>query len=149
MERQSHEDLAHVATLYGDAPRHEPMSREERLRRWAWLLKQHPDRTLETLYETEFESAEVRDAMRADGTAISVAFEDPLLRADGLADDTYGEAKRFFDLPDGELHRVVCYCYNGTHARAGMAAWRLEDYMRSLTQTGWLHRVLRALSPRL
>jgi hypothetical protein len=35
--------------------------------------------------------------------------ETPLLRAAGLENDTYGEAKRFFELSDGQLHRIVCY----------------------------------------
>jgi hypothetical protein len=49
--------------------------------------------------------------MRGDGSPISVAFEDPVLRAAGLENDNYGEAKRFFELTDGQLHEIICYCH--------------------------------------
>jgi hypothetical protein len=45
----------------------------------------------------------VRDALRATDSPISVAFADPILRAAGLKDDTYGEAERFFEITDGDV----------------------------------------------
>ena len=42
-----------------------------------------------------------------------MAFNDPVLRAAGLRDDSYGEAKRFFELTDRQLHWLVCYCHYG------------------------------------
>ena len=50
---------------------------------------------------------------RGDDTPLSIAFADPVLRAEGLADDSYGAAKRFFGLSDGQLHYVVCSCHCG------------------------------------
>ena len=44
------------------------------------------------------------DEMRGDDTPISLAFRNPVLRASGMTNDTYGEAKRFFELSDGQLH---------------------------------------------
>ncbi|MDP9812634.1 hypothetical protein J2W42_005504 [Rhizobium tibeticum] len=52
------------------------------------------------------------DAKR--GFPIAVAYEDAVFRAEGLSDDTYGEAKRFFELSDWQLHRFVCSCHSGT-----------------------------------
>ena len=45
-----------------------------------------------------------------------------LLRAAGLEDDTYGEAKRFFELSDRQLHKIVCFCHFGTALSAGETA---------------------------
>jgi hypothetical protein len=55
----------------------------------------------------------VRDALRGIDSPISVAFADPILRAAGPEDDTYGEAKRFFEITEGELHDVLCFCHHG------------------------------------
>jgi hypothetical protein len=99
-----------------------PLTRGERLARWAVLLEQTPDQRLSTLPETEYQPARVRDAMRSAGSPITVAFEDPMLRAEGLQNDTYGEAKRFFELTDWELHQLVCSCNSGATVRAEAAA---------------------------
>jgi hypothetical protein len=63
--------------------------------------------------------------MREDDSPISVAFSDPVLRFQGMADDTYGEAKRFFDLTDRELHHILCHCHVGDTMSAGAAAARI------------------------
>jgi hypothetical protein len=60
--------------------------------------------------------------MRMDGSPISIAFNDDILRKEGLADDSYGEAKRFFDLKDDQLHEIVCYCHVGLAMQASRAA---------------------------
>jgi hypothetical protein len=64
--------------------------------------------------------------MRRDNSPFSVAFADPILRGEGLKNDTYGEAKRFFGLSDEELHHIVCYCHLGNSMRAGTAAGRVR-----------------------
>jgi hypothetical protein len=60
--------------------------------------------------------------MRGDSSPISVAFEDPVLRATGLESDSYGEAKRFFELSDRQLHEIICYCHFGRTVNAATAA---------------------------
>ena len=60
--------------------------------------------------------------MRDDGSPISVAFEDPVLRVAGLENDNYGEAKRFFELTDRQLHEIICYCHFGATVSAVTAA---------------------------
>ncbi|MGF6174806.1 hypothetical protein [Ensifer sp. 4252] len=98
------------------------MSRKDRLERWAALLEQIPQQLLSTIFETEYRPVEVRDTLRSDNSPISVAFADTALRSAGLASDTYGEAKRFFELSDGQLHEVICYCHFGTTVSAATAA---------------------------
>jgi hypothetical protein len=119
-----HHELTQLKAL-GRVDREYPgqvLSRAERLERWTELLEQNPERLLTTLHETEFKPAAVRAVMRCDNSAISVAFSDPLLRSAGLKNDTYGEAKRFFELSDGQLHRIVCFCHFGMTASASSTA---------------------------
>lgn len=113
--------LQMLANVGRDYPRQD-LSQEERLVRWTELLERDPERILTTLHETEFKSASVRAVMRCDNSAISVAYSDPLLRTAGLENDTYGEAKKFFELSDSELHRIVCFCHFGMTVSAGRTA---------------------------
>jgi hypothetical protein len=124
-----HHELTQLQTLakVGRDYPGQVLSREKRLLRWTELLEGNPERLLSTLQETEFKPASVRAAMRCDNSAISVAFNDPLLRAAGLGNDTYGEAKRFFELSDGQLHRIVCYCHFGMT----VSAERTARYIRT------------------
>ena len=115
------EQLQSVAEVDQDYP-HQAMSRDGRLERWAQLLEQKPERRLATLHETEYQPARERTAMRSTGSPISVAFEDSIFRAGGLKDDSYGEAKRFFELSDRQLHKITCYCHFGATVSAAMAA---------------------------
>lgn len=121
MKHQALEQLQIVAKVDQDYPR-QAMSRSERLERWAELLEQDPNRRLSTLLQTEYQPVRARAAMRGDSSPISVAFEDPVLRAAGLENDSYGEAKRFFELTDRQLHEVICYCHFGATVKAATAA---------------------------
>jgi predicted acyl esterase len=121
MKHHALEQLQIVAEVDQDYPR-QTMSRSERLERWAQLLERNPDRRLATLHQTENQPAWARAAMREYGSPISVAFEDPVLRAAGLENDSYGEARRFFELTDRQLHEVICYCHFGAMVNAATAA---------------------------
>jgi hypothetical protein len=70
-----------------------PLARRDRLARWAELLDEGPRRQLATLAGTEYEAGEDRALLRRPNSPFSVAFADPLLRATGLKNDTYGEAQ--------------------------------------------------------
>lgn len=121
MKHQTLEELYKVAEVSEDGSR-PAMTRSERLERWAQLLEAQPKRHLNTLHETEYQPLSNRVVMRSDNSPISVAFGDPLLRAAGLRGDSYGEAKRFFELGDAELHDIVCYCHYGEMVSATTAA---------------------------
>jgi len=124
MEYKTTDELQRIAERHGEAAAG-TMSREQRLQRWVELLRAQAGRTLRTLHGTEYQPPEVRDAMREDDSPISVAFADPILRLQGLRDDTYGEAKRFFDLKDREMHHILCYCHLGASMTAESAAARI------------------------
>lgn len=142
MKHHTREQLQVFAQIEPDV-RPLNMSHSERLERWAELLEQSPTRHLATLYETEHQSAAVRDTLRSDGSPISVAFNDPMLRVAGLEDDTYGEALRFFGLRDWQLHGVICYCHFGATVHAATAAGLVRSIL-SGERSGLLAR-MRAL----
>ncbi len=58
------------------------MSKQKRLERWAEVLELAPQRELRSLYETEYTSRRRRYALRADDSPLTVAFKDPVLRAE-------------------------------------------------------------------
>jgi hypothetical protein len=99
------------------------MDRAQRLDRWSKLLERDANRSLIALAGTEYRPPRERDAMRSDGSPLSVAFEDSILREEGLQNDTYGEAKRFFEVSDEQLHEIVCYCHVGERMMASRAAY--------------------------
>jgi hypothetical protein len=121
MQHQTLENLRKIAEVQPDkgAPL---LTRTERLTRWAELLERQPDLRLQTLHGTEYRPVEIRETMRNDHSPISIAFADPVLRAAGLEGDTYGDAKRFFEISDWQLHEVVCYCHFGDSMKASTAA---------------------------
>ena len=139
MKHQTLEQLQIVAAVDQGYLRH-TMSRGERLERWAELLERNPDRRLSTLHQTEYQPVRARGAMRGDGSPISVAFEDPVLRAAGLENDNYGEAKRFFELTDRQLHEIICYCHFGATVTAATAARHIRA-VRTRRQPGMFARL--------
>jgi hypothetical protein len=101
------------------------MSKRERLQRWAEVLEQNGG-TLRSLYETEFVPYRRRRTMREDNSPLTVAFEDPVLRGQGLKGDTYGDAIDFFELSNADAHRILCYCHAGHTISARMVGERVR-----------------------
>ena len=89
-----------------------PLSRQARLERWAEALARQPGR-LRAIPEVEHGDRRKRAARRADGSPLTVAYEDPVLRAAGLRGDTVGDAAAFFGLSHAQLHHLVCCCHHG------------------------------------
>ena len=105
-------------------PQH--LGRHQRLERWALALERLGDARLNTLRETEHQRYHERVLMREDNSPLTVALGDPVLRSAGLKDDTFGEAARFFDLSDWDLHGVLCYCHYGASVQASEVAARVR-----------------------
>ena len=97
MEHKPRVDLQAVADLSPVEGR-APMSREERLARWVEALELDPKRILRPLHEIEFTKKRERRAIRVDNSPLTIAYEDPVLRAEGLASDRLGDAMDFFEL---------------------------------------------------
>jgi len=65
--------------------------------------------------------------MRVDGSPLTVAFHDPVLRAEGLASDRLGDVMRYFALSDGQAHYAFCSCLSGRTMDAATCAQRLRN----------------------
>lgn len=119
------------------------MTVAERRARWAALLAEHPGRVL-TLDWIEYTPRANRAPLRGDNSAFAVAFADPVLRAAGLRDDTYGAIRDFFDLSHGQMHMLACRCHLGRSEWPTRTARRLQTMTeRQLTPrlarfVGWL-----------
>jgi hypothetical protein len=120
-----------------------PLTRIDRLARWAEALDRLEGAELNALLRTEHILRGELTNLRADNSPLAVAFEDPLLRIAGLRDDTYGEAKRFFDLSDHELHWIICSCHFGRAVAADTVAGRVRAILsRPAEPVGrWLMRL--------
>lgn len=123
MEYKRFDQLRGIAEVHA-AP--QTLTRPERLERWAALLERDPSRRLRSLGEIEFKSRAERDAMRSNDSPLTVAFEDPVLRADGLNSDTLGDAVAFFGLSDRQAHNLLCSCMNGWSMAADTTARRIR-----------------------
>ena len=88
------------------------LSRRGRLERWAEVLERQPAH-LRAIPDVEQGGRRERDARRVDHSPLTVAYEDPMLRAAGLRGDTIGDAAAFFGLSHAQLHHLVCYCHHG------------------------------------
>ena len=87
MEHKPFRDLSHVADLVPETPK-VSLTRRERLERWIEVLGHEPGRALNTLREIEHKPRDARRASRVDNSPLTVAYNDPVLRADGLASDS-------------------------------------------------------------
>ncbi|RWA84504.1 hypothetical protein [Mesorhizobium sp.] len=119
MKHQTLEELHAVAEVDAACS---VMTRSQRLEHWAALLERFPDRCLRALPGTEYMRLDVRDKAQGLESPLSIAFADPMLRAQGLRNETYGEARRFFELSDWQLHAIVCHCHVGATMKAGWVA---------------------------
>lgn len=135
MEHRKIQEIEHLADVERSTaqPR---MSKCERLERWAELLERQGGRRLRTLEGTEFGTRRERDQMRADGSPLTVAFQDPVLREEGLRSDRLGDALDFFGLSDAEAHHIFCHCYYGPTMSAHEVAARVRIAAAHSAQAG-------------
>jgi hypothetical protein len=117
-----------------------PLSRRERLERWADLLSRDPHRRLNALSRVEFSAERERALRRGENTPISVAVADPVLSAAGLQGDTLGDAQAFFELSAAEAHYLLCDCHFVGQMDAEGVAHRIRGLAASNSATSrrWL-----------
>jgi hypothetical protein len=123
MQYRTLEQTREVAVVHAAFRR--TMSREDRLERWAEVLERRGG-LIQALPATEFVPWRERRQMRADGSALSVALTDPVLRAAGLSGDRYEDGVAFFGLCDEEAHLIMCSCYAGETPSAMEVAARVR-----------------------
>jgi hypothetical protein len=128
------------------------LTREQRLQRWIEALAAQPNRLLRPLYEIEYCPPEDRRGTRADNSPLSVAYEDPVLRAQGLQSDRVGDCMDFFAITEHQMHYAFCSCHIGSSFKAKEAADRLRRLLpaKNIRQIarGVAHRIGEFLSGR-
>jgi len=122
MEHKTLDEIRDVADIQPSWLGSRPLTKCERLERWAEVLERQGGRRLKTLFEIEYLSRAERAALRANDSPLSVAFDDARLRAAGLAGDTVGDAVAFFEVSEMELHNILCFCHHGDTMSADAAA---------------------------
>lgn len=125
MEHRWRSQLDTLADVSEDRPIN--LTSKERLELWAECLDREPQRCLNTLGEIEFAPRSERPCMHSDNSPLTVAFDDPVLRATGLKSDTLGEAISFFGITEGDAHYILCSCMNGRTMTAAQAAQRVRS----------------------
>jgi hypothetical protein len=126
MEHKTLDEIRDVADIQPSWLGSRPLTKCERLERWAAVLERAGGRRLNTLVEIEYLPRAERAALRANDSPLSVAFGDGRLRAAGLAGDTIGDAVAFFEVSEMELHRILCFCHHGDTMSADAAAARVR-----------------------
>jgi hypothetical protein len=140
MKHQSPDQLREAATLV--AKKLATLTHKERLNRWADLLQQQPG-PIEALYRIEYLSEADRRAYRGgDNTALAIAFRDPVLRGDGLAGDTLGDAMDYFAMNDEEAHRLLCDCHYMGSLTGHSLAPRIRRFATAGGVLAWAGRIL-------
>ncbi|MHA6731408.1 hypothetical protein [Devosia sp. A369] len=114
----------------------QPMSRHERLTRWADALESHAG-PLNALRRIEYLSADEQRQYSGINTPLTVAFNEPSLSAEGLASDRLGDTMDFFGMTADEAHHLFCDChYMGSMTGAGLAR-RLRSYAEDRGPSVW------------
>jgi hypothetical protein len=126
MEHKSLDKLRDVADILPNWINTRPLSKSERLKCWAAALDREGGRQLNTLFQVEYAPAEKRTVLRADDSLLTVAYNDPRLRAEGLAGDTIGDATQFFGISERQMHDIVCFCHHGPTIAASTAAAQIR-----------------------
>ena len=129
MDHRSISELGESARVFPEqaaAPRWQ--RRRERLERWAELLDRQAG-TIRLFSSIEYRRPEQQALMRADRSPLTIAYEDPVFRSQGLRTDRLGDAIAFFDLSQGEAHYLLCDCH---YTRSAMDVGRIAKRVRSV-----------------
>lgn len=130
-----HQDLDRIKGVKSLDPLFVPqkkLSRTERLNRWAELLEGQNGRPLRALEDVEYVSPGVRRELRKDDSPLSIAYADPVLRADGLGSDRLGDAMDYFGMSERQAHWLLCDCHYGGRMTASEVSARVRDEARPL-----------------
>jgi hypothetical protein len=122
MEFKSIADLRSIAEITPAIP---TLTRAQKIALWVDALNRDPGRLLHPLPEIEWVAPAQRASLRVEGSPLTVAFNDPALRAAGLSSDKLGDGLAFFEMTEAEAHDTLCSCRYGRTMTAGAASKRI------------------------
>lgn len=128
MEQRSVESLRGIAEVHFAPPA--PLDRAQRLELWAKALERQGAAPVRLFHQLEFMPRSEWGPLRVEDSPLTVAFNDPVLRAAGLQSDRLGDAMAFFDLGERDTHRMLCSCMHGaamSGSRAGMIVRQIAN----------------------
>jgi hypothetical protein len=128
MEQRTIAEVAKSAQVFSTAETARAQ-RRERLERLARLLEEH-NGPVQMLTQIEYLRRAERLLLRRDGSPLTIAYRDPVFRAQGLAGDRLGDAMAFFALDDREAHHLFCDC----HYRTGVSSQVIATQVRAVAQ---------------
>jgi len=126
MEQRTIAEVAKSAQVFSTAETARAQ-RRERLERLARLLDEH-NGPVQMLTQIEYLRRTERLLLRRDGSPLTIAYKDPVFRAQGLAGDRLGDAMAFFSLDDREAHHLFCDC----HYRTGVSSNVIAEQVRAV-----------------
>ena len=86
------------------------MTRREKLLRFAAIVRSNRDRPFYLYHNLEGYNPEQLNSIGLGESAFAAAAADPILRDAGLTGNSVGDAQRFFELSQHELHEFSCNC---------------------------------------
>lgn len=137
MEHRTVEKIAEVAQIWGVKegrldPEPRWRRRRRRLLRFADLLERH-EGLLRLFSDMECFPRSYQLALRRSQSPIELALADPAFREEGLAGDSVGAAKSFFELSLAEAHAIFCDCrYGETLGRRAAPGGAVAQRVRSI-----------------
>ena len=118
MKHSTVDQLKTVATITQAPALSKRDVRRHRLLRLASLLDNHTG-PLKLFHGLEFLRDSTRVSLRCENSPFSIAFSDPILRADGLESDEFGQGIQFFGLSNDEAHHLLCDCHFPSRTPSG------------------------------
>jgi hypothetical protein len=126
MEHKQLDQLLSIADIQTSEPVSR-MTRPERIKRWIALLNKEPMRRLNALDEIEYMLPSDRPLARADDSPLTVAYNDPVFRREGLKSDRLGDVMALYKISEKEAHHAFCSCLGGHTMDSSAFARRLHD----------------------
>ncbi len=127
MQYKSLEEVRSAATVLSvpSSAQERRRQRRARLERFAAVLEQHAGH-INLFSRVEYLSAAERAPLWVENSPLTIAYRDPVLRAQGLAGDRMGDAVEFFDLSAREVHHFLCDCHVAGPITSRMTAARVR-----------------------
>jgi hypothetical protein len=136
MRHRTLDEVTQVATITSVQAPSSREVRRERLRRLATVLERY-EGPIRLLSQIEHVPLQVRRQLRADFSPLALAYQDDVLRREGLPSDRLGDAVTFFGLSQRQAHHMFCDCHYGAAITSRTVARRVHAVAERKSITEW------------